>query len=78
MPVARLQAEPGLQTVKQSPFARRTPETVPAMAVLMTALVTAPAAAPAQPLKKTASHAARKTMGGDLLLGDMFFDPGAF
>lgn len=77
MPVALLHAEPGLQTVKHSPFARRTALTVPAMAVLIAALLTAPAAAPAHPVIVT-NASSRNLMKEGLLPGDMFFEPAAF
>ena len=81
MPVALLQAEPGLQIVKHSPLARRTPETAPAIAVLITALVTAPAAAPAQPVRPpviNTTASMRNVMLKDLLRLDMFFDRATF
>jgi hypothetical protein len=79
-PVLRLHAEPGLQGVKQSPFARRTPEAVAAIPVLIAAFATTPAAAPAQPWRVIPNTAttARSFMANILARPDMFFDLAAF
>lgn len=80
MPVPLLQAVPGVHGVKHSPLARRTPEAVAAIAVLMAAFATAPAAAPAQPGRTDSinSITARWPMCRDLLPPDMFFERAAF